>query len=460
MLNAHALRTWAHETFGHADLGDRRRTQRLVGMAARLASSPAGTVTASFDDAGEREGAFRWLSNDGAPPSGVADALGVAAFGRAKGRAYCVVDGTSLTITDRAGCRDVGGVGAWRGKGRGLYVLTSLLLDESGAPLGVPGVRFWARTKRTIRRVKPHKTLNSETRHTIELLHEIEARRATSAPDLKMHFLLDRGFDAWALFRAVRDDSLSLTVRARGDRNLFALKGEKRRSLRAVLGRAPKLGEVLLEVPARNEHRERLAVLEVRAVRVTLSLMVGARRCEPFEMTAVWAKEIGYRGPDPLHWMLLTTDSVGSLDDAQRVLDGYTFRWRIEELHRTWKRGWCSVETTQLRARDALCKWATLHLAVASRAIRISHRARSEPDVPASEEFAPEEVDAILLWQKKRTKLRPGDTPALGEIVHLVALLGGYTGKSSGGPPGPTVIGRGLEKVAVAAETMRMMRAK
>jgi hypothetical protein len=52
------------------------------------------------------------------------------------------------------------------------------------------------------------------------------------------------------------------------------------------------------------------------------------------------------------------------------------------------------------------------------------------------------------------------DTPALGDIVHLVALLGGYTGKSSGGPPGPTVIGRGLEKVAVAAETLRMMRAK
>lgn len=188
--------------------------------------------------------------------------------------------------------------------------------------------------------------------------------------------------------------------------------------------------------------------------------MVGSKRREPFEMTAVWAKEIGYRGPDRLHWMLLTTDGVDSLNDAQRVLDGYPLRWRIEELHRAWKTGWCSVEKTQLRGRDALCKWATLHLAVASRAIRLSRRARSEPDVPATEEFAREEIDAILLWQRKQTMLRPGDTPALGEIVHLVALLGGYTGKSSGGPPGPTVIGRGLEKVAVAAETIRMMRAK
>jgi len=429
-------------------------------MAARLASGPAGTVTATFDDSGEREGAFRWLANSNVSSSAVIEALGVAAFSRARERVYCVVDGTSLSVTDETGCRDVGCVGAWRRGARGLYALTSVLLDEAGAPLGVPGVRFWARTKPTLRRVKPHKTLESETRHTIELLHEIELRCATHAPDVRVHYLLDRGFDAWALFRAVRDESLSLTMRARGDRHLFALKGHKRRSLRAVLARASKLGESFVEVPARHGRAERLAVLEVRAVRVTLSLMVGAKRREPFEMTAVCAKEIGYRGPDPLHWMLLTTESVDSLDHAQRALDGYALRWRIEELHRAWKTGWCSVEKTQLRGRDALCKWATLHLAVASRAIRLSHRARTEPDAPAAEEFAREEIDAILLWQKKRTKLRPGDTPALGEIVHLVALLGGYTGKSSGGPPGPTVIGRGLEKVAVAAETIRMMRAK
>lgn len=429
-------------------------------MAARLASSPAGTVTASFEDPGEREGAFRWLSNREVASAAVIDALGVAALGRASRRAYCAVDGTSLSLTDEAERRDVGAVGAWRRGARGLYALTSLLLDEVGVPVGVPGVRFWARTKPTRKRVKPHKTMESETRHTIELLHEIEERRREHAPDVMVHYLLDRGFDAWALFRAVRDESLSLTVRARGDRNLFALKGQKKRSLRAVLGRAPKLGESFLEVPARHGRPERLTLLEVRATRVALSLMVGSKRREPFEMTAVWAKEIGYRGPEPLHWMLLTTDDVLSLDDAERVLDGYTYRWRIEELHRTWKAGWCGVERTQLRGRDALCKWATLHLAVAARAIRLSRRARTEPDVPATEEFTREEIEAVLLWQKKRTKLRAGDTPPLGEMVHLVALLGGYTGTSSGGPPGPTVIGRGLEKVAVAAETIRMMRAK
>lgn len=457
MIDAQALHRWAHETFGHADLGHRRRTRRLVSMAAGLASGPAGTVTASFEDGGEREGAFRWLSNPEVSCGAVLDALGIAAFGRAQGRVYCAVDGTSLTLTDEAGSRNIGGIGPWGQQTRGIHAMTSVLVDESGAPLGVPGVQFWVRTKPTVKPRKQRQSLQSETRYGVELLGDIERRRATHAPDVRVHYLLDRGFDAWALFRAVRDESLSVTVRVRGDRYLCVPRGQKSRSIREVLGRAPRLGQSLLQMPTRHGRPGRLAVLDIRALRVSFPL-IGEKG--PCEMTAVWAKETGYRGRDALHWILLTTDEVTCLPDAQRVLDGYAFRWRIEELHRAWKAGWCSVEKTQLRGRDALYKWATLHLAVASRAIHLARRARSEPDVPATEEFSREEIDAVLLWQKKRTKARPGDTPPLGEVVHLVALLGGYTGKSSGGPPGPTVIGRGLEKIAVAAETIRILRAK
>src|ERR1019366_411064 len=128
MHDAHALHTWAHETFGHADLGHRRRTRRLVAMAARRAAGPAGTVTASFGDSGEREGAFRWLSNGNVASHAVMDAQGIAAFSRARGRVYCAVDGTSISVTDETGSRDVGVVGAWGRGARGLYALTSLLV--------------------------------------------------------------------------------------------------------------------------------------------------------------------------------------------------------------------------------------------------------------------------------------------------------------------------------------------
>ena len=42
-------RTWAEQTFSHAQLGDRRRTQRLVHSAARIALHPEKSFTQCFD---------------------------------------------------------------------------------------------------------------------------------------------------------------------------------------------------------------------------------------------------------------------------------------------------------------------------------------------------------------------------------------------------------------------------
>jgi hypothetical protein len=43
-------------------------------------------------------------------------------------------------------------------------------------------------------------------------------------------------------------------------------------------------------------------------------------------------------------------------------------------------------------------------------------------------------------------------------MVRWIADLGGYTGRSSGGPPGITVIGRGWERVEVAVEVLTKQR--
>jgi hypothetical protein len=49
---------WAEEEFAHARLGDARRTRRLVAIAAGAAANPAGKVSAVFDRAKDREGAY------------------------------------------------------------------------------------------------------------------------------------------------------------------------------------------------------------------------------------------------------------------------------------------------------------------------------------------------------------------------------------------------------------------
>ena len=89
------------------------------------------------------------------------------------------------------------------------------------------------------------------------------------------------------------------------------------------------------------------------------------------------------------------------------------------------------------------------------RIVRLSYLSRHDPRRSALKEFGQAEIDAILIASCS-TNLRPGSSPRLGILVDLLARIGGYTGRSSGGPPGALVLARGLLKIealALALET-------
>ena len=66
---------WAEQTFGGANLGDHRRTRRLVKMAGALAARPGGTVTSTMGSSAQREGAFRLVENEQICPEALTDAM-------------------------------------------------------------------------------------------------------------------------------------------------------------------------------------------------------------------------------------------------------------------------------------------------------------------------------------------------------------------------------------------------
>lgn len=455
---------WAEAQFGHANLGDARRTRRLVRLVAEAAARPAGVVSQACASSASREGAFRLLENSAVRPGALSDAL------RSRTTEQCreldvvfvPVDGSSLTIADEGGQKGLGGVGAWNKGARGVQTMSALAIAPDGVPVGICGQKMWVRSGRS--QCKPYEgpTARSESRFWLELLDEVTeafASEGGARPWLQM----DRGADMWPLLQLAVDRDALLTVRSVYDRQL-----ETGAHLWTTLERARIVAKRRLDVPARpparrkkringkrisyltEPRRARVARVVIRAARVGLMCTTRGKKKLVVPINAVLVRETGRRD-DRVEWMLLTTHPIARRRDVLAVVDGYTMRWRIEDFHRAWKRGLCRVEETQLRSRDAIFKWATILAAVATRALHLTHRAREKPDALASTEFSEDELQAIVALREPKNfddaQLRD---VTLGQAVRWIADIGGYTGPWNG-PPGPTVIGRGLYDVLVTA---------
>ena len=464
--------SWARASFAQIALGDVRNTRSLVRLATGVAKRPAGRVTQVFDADADRQAAYGLLSNPRVRSQDILRGLRDSSARRyvqaRRARVYVACDGSSLRITDRSGYKGTGRIGTTRTKARGFEVLSAVSIDESGTPLDLVGQHYWARIGKHKRGShKQRKLADKETAHAVQLLQDIDDafhnahQEADEEVDVHCRpcVLLDRGYDArYVLLKAVELRArMDTIVRASHNRRVVDAQDKY---LRGVLERQPVLCEYQLAVPAGANRKARVARMRVRACEVTLRLRdPWTKVTHTATLSAVWTREVGTtpRGEKPIDWLLLTTLPVSTAAQACEVIRAYSFRWRVEEFHRAWKSGVCCVEDTELRCAEAIQKWAIVLATVAVRAVHLARVARSTPDVSATTEFSAEEIEAVIVLRRpKGVRL---DAPhALQQVVGWVAELGGYTGKSSGGPPGPTVIGRGLLRVTSAAQAIRNLR--
>jgi hypothetical protein len=448
------IQRWAEEQVASAKLGDARRVRRAASMLYRAAERPAGRLTEVFSVPAELQAAYDFLETDLAP-SALLTAFAEATLRAVRDAAfvYVPVDGTSLSLTDTAKTKDFGSIGKRAFPTRGLKVLDALAVTDKGTPVGMLDLAFWARGPKSPKpRWVRRREGTTETAHWVEVVTRTGERMRAKAPSCVPWFLIDRDGDNAEILRAAAKQG-RFTIRANQDRPVVLVDGQ-RRPLRSFLHRRRVAGRYCVDVPAGPKRRARRAWVDVRFADVVLDLPEYAtRRRTTMRVRVVWAHERhAPPGEERLDWMLLTNAEVNGFEQAKGIVAGYGFRWRSEDFHRAWKRGHCHVEDTQLRCKDRVIRWATLLAAVAARAERLKHLARTQPDAPATLELSSTEIEALRAAKtkyKKRTETIPDGVPTLAQAVRWIAELGGYTGKSSGGPPGSTTIGRGLERLRI-----------
>lgn len=458
-------RHWAHEEFGAANLGDARRSSRLVGLVNGLVTKPHGVVSQVYRAPAELQAAYDFLSNDAIRSSALLDATASATAARCSDSpfTYVVVDGTSFTLADQSKTKPLGSIGARRFPTRGLCVLDAVGVTPEGTLQGLLDVQFWTRSPSAASlkdRTRRRREQDTELRHWSLGVERVTDVLEACAPSTRPWFVMDREADQSALFRKLDELDAWFTVRAA--QNRIVMHRGRQTKLFSAIRSSKVVTKRTVVLPRTATRAARHAKLEVRASRMTLMLPTYAKRAErtPWEVGVVELLEVG-RVHSPLHWILLTSAPIETADDVQRIADSYVLRWRVEEFHRTWKAGGCDVEAIQLRTADGIRKWAIMLGAVAARIERLRQLSRTSPDEPATVELTEDEIRALILAKrriKNSVELVPDGIPSIRTATRWIGDLGGFAGRYKGYEPGATTIARGLADLAVWVSAVQFVR--
>jgi len=433
---------WAIDEFGAADLGDARRTARLVSLARQLAKSPHCSFPQSLPPA-QLKAAYRFFDNDEVDTDGILTAH----IGRTleRMRAIPVIlaiqDTTEYNLTHLHATQGLGYCSDIRI--RGFLMHSMLALTPEGLPLGVLGMKTWVRPlsemgKKAIRKKLPIQ--GKESFKWIEGINHLTTLKA-QCPETKIVGVCDREADIYDLFVEPRAVGVEWLVRAAWNRCVSHSESYLWNAMQSVTP----MGTSSLRLPGRGTVPERTAQMEIRCapIRIRKPSHSKIQGCAEVEVYAVWAIEIAPpTGHDPVEWMLLTSVETTTMEEALERLSWYARRWTIETWHRVLKSG-CQIEARQFGDVERFRRATALFAVIAWRILYATLLGRLDADVSCEVLLQRFEWQA-LYCRTHGVSTAPPDPPTLGEATLWIAKLGGYLGRKHDRPPGATVLWRGF----------------
>ena len=342
----------------------------------------------------------------------------------------------------------------------GLRDHVSLAVTPERLALGVVGSLTWNRDpedfhKRGEARFKPIE--DKESYRWLDGYRRASAIAAT-APGTKIISLSDSEGDVYECFvAAARDEGVKAEWIVRACQNRVVT-NDSTGKLRETVAAGPVLGTRTIEVGARPDRSHgdggkrrqarspRTATVTVRACVVTLQApwrSGGVARMPDVTINAVLVREVAPPADEPaIEWLLLTSLPIGTFDQVCDIIHYYTCRWEIEVFFRVLKSG-CGVQELQLETAARFVNCLTLYLIVAWRVLFVMRLGRECPEMPCEAVFTPEEWRSVyqIVHHKSAATM-----PSLGEMVILIAGLGGYMNRKHDGPPGPQTLWIGMQR--------------
>lgn len=448
---------WAVNEFADADLGDLRRTQRLVQLAHTLAQNPGASLPEACGSPAMLKGAYRFFENDDIEPDDILQSHIDATYQRLDQSpvVLAVQDTTEINWTHLRATQGLGPLG--NSACRGLFVHSTLAITPDRVPLGLLAQLVWARDPNDIGKSARRKQRPIREKESWKWLHSLDAvlTARDSCPGTHLVSVGDREADVYDVLAAERPAGVDLLIRASWDRCVSA----PQRYVRASVEAQPVACELVIAVPRHGKQPAREATLSLRYCPLTVS-PPRHRKAEGLPAVTRWVvlvREVDAPDEvDPIEWLLWTTVEVKTVEDAIERVQWYSCRWGIETWHRVLKSG-CRIEARQFGTAERLRRCLSLYSVVAWRVLYATMLARAVPEAPCSVLLEPDEWQALYcaIHRGPQPLLEP---PSLDQAVKWIAQLGGFVGRRRSDQPGPEVLWRGFQHLSDLTSMYRIMR--
>lgn len=435
--------------FGHAELGDVRRTRRLVELADRMAHRPGGTLPEKINSPKDLKSLYRLLDAGDVTHESILEShqehLFTDVLPQRSGYTLAIHDTTELEYTKRESMADLGKIG--NGYRRGFLAHNTLLVcPETGATLGLANQIL----HRRVDAPKGETHSQRKKRSTRESLLWLKGVRALPT-DRRIVDVCDRGADTSEFINHAARSGRTFLIRSSQNRNCFAghdeLDGDAVVKLHDHARKQPAAGSWELEVPRKKEFKsknrkgkKRKVVRKKRTAKMLVSFAKVQIRTASSKKVApdcLWVLRVWEQNPpqgqEKLEWFLLTNHPVKTFEDAYEVVGWYEKRWIIEEYHKCLKTG-MNIESYQFTCTSRLEPAIALTSIAAVTLLNLRDDSRNEAtkNLPATDYIDTEYVEVLSMWRHGKRKL----DWTVSQFVLALARISGHQNRRGDHPPG------------------------
>lgn len=423
---------------------------------ATLAEHPGESVPQASGSASKSQSIYRFWANERVKPEQILASHRPSVVTRVNQQAVvlAIQDTTDL---DFSSLKQTSGLGfICQTNQQGIKVHSCFAVSGAGEPLGLLHQYTWSRQERSGKRGQRRKkaTRDKESQRWLDTL--TRAEQGIDESVCLVH-VGDREADIYDLFVQPRRSNSELLIRAEHNRKVQ----HELDYLIPSIEQAPVLGQHTIELERNPERPARSATLTVRAMQVTIEVPhhhKQPKQCQPVTLNVLLVEESTPPAEGkPIRWLLLTTLSINSFEQAWQCVVWYSLRWLIERFHFTLKSG-CRIEQLQLETAQRLLNALATYSIVAWRLMWLTYSARLSPD--DSCETVLQRAEWKLLRRKFEPKNRSQRPPSIRQAVRWIAQLGGFLARKGDGEPGLKTLWRGigvlhhlLEGAQLAAKT-------